>query len=455
MSTFIVVKDIDDDDLAEIKKEIKRLKKQLTTEKQFISRAANKATNLDSESLTEVVDDTTILEVTEALDRLTTPFNLFTEIVHRITHLLLIQETLEEPADQVKTKAELGHLEDEQNKYEDKVFKPARAALMKIKRQQTGGTPSHPGTHTTSERQWKPVEHIKPGMLLVPEEAGPNELEEWKRRLEAHLKGHESQNLRDINIIVGDYIHQDVKGSISFNPEEKLPIFNGKKSIVGKLEELWDRRNPLPLLRSKVFQINGYPDETFDKWHERAKKAFSKAELDKLDKDAIEGLIILMRYNGPHADEIRNKAVQSKKFKDGIIHVADIAEIAHTEEAIATFNKKDKDTSQVNKIQGKYAGKGNQGKGRKHEGPKHEFIEILRKEGKCFSCARPRHAKGQECNRKTFTCNFCNMSGHTKPACTFHYDFKTHGKPYKPHERKTEAAPQQTAQASQATGTNA
>ena len=96
--------------------------------------------------------------------------------------------------------------------------------------------------------------------------------------MKAHLDGHEDQNVKNINIIVGDLLHKDVKSAINFDPKATTPIFSEKENgtkqenlLEERLREYWDRRNPLSKLRSEAFGLQSTKYEKFDQWKSRAK----------------------------------------------------------------------------------------------------------------------------------------------------------------------------------------
>ena len=328
--------------------------------------------------------------------------------------------------------------------------KAAKAARKFIKSKTAPKTAESTTKPDSSTKVWKPVEHYKPGILNGPKEVSLYEFDDWIRHLRAHLKGHETQDIKEINLIVSDLIIKDVRGSINFEPDNTTPIFSKglEESIETQLRNYWMRFNPLSKIRSKVFEIQGYKHETFDQWRARAKQAFALAELDKLDKDSIEALIILMRFAGPTAKALREKVVESEDFKKGNIHQDKIAEIAHEMESTAEYNKEDQEEiGQVNKLNGKYDKK------KENKKTRHEYLQILSKEGKCFHCAN-KHDRNQKCNPEKFTCNFCKKPRHTTPACTYKWD-KEHNRPDRLAAEKKRASENQQASAQQGANTNA
>ena len=427
---------LNEEDQESINKEIKRLLKRHSAQKKLISREANK----DPAKLRHEDREEYIERVEGAIKKLKAPLDLYDAIYQRLNHLYTLLEELHDPeakdAAEIKEELskEIGQLNDEQTKYEEEIHAPAHCALRKILRdlKTQRGPSSTQSTATTShasQQNWKPKECYKPGTLQAPAEVNLQQFEDWFGRLKAHLEGHEHQNVKNINIIVGDLIHKDVKSAVNFDPKATTPIFSEKEdgtkqenSLEGRLKDYWERKNPLSKLRSEAFGLQSTKFETFDQWKSRAKQKFSKADLINIDVPTMEGLIVLMNFHGPYCDEIRKKAVE--KFKEGNITIADIEVIAQEIEMVETLNEK-QDPSQLNKLHFKGD------KNNKYKKEMHAHLKELSKQGKCFSCAN-KHEKGKKCKKEAFTCNFCNKPNHTRPACTSYYDhLKAGGTPSK------------------------
>ena len=361
MSEFQVVDPtLDEENAKEIRKEIKRLNSRFSSQKKLISKEANK----DPNRLRQDDQEEYMESVKEAIQKLETPFFLFDSIYKQLTHLYTLLEELddpEEPAD--KLSKEIEKLNEDSTTYEETIYAPVHCALKKIRKD---------------------------------------------------LKG-------ALNVIVGDLIHKDVKSAVNFDPKGTTPIFSEKQdgtkqenSLEERLRKYWDIRNPLSKLRSEAFGLQSTKYETFNQWKARAKQKFSKADLDNMDGPTIEGLIVLMNFNGPHCEEIRKKTVE--KFKDGKITITEIEQIAQEIEMVEALNgTNDQDSSQLNKLNSK------NDKNNKNNKGMHQHLKDLSKQGKCFACAI-KHKKGEKCQKEKFTCNFCEKVGHTKPACTFYYD---------------------------------
>ena len=430
---FIVEKDINTKDFKAMQEEIGRLTKQLGYVKTQITNAEKEVRKLEKneELLTSDVDEIKRERVTNKLETLQKAYTSFEEIAVRIHYFHTCQLDIGAETDTIKVDEEITALDKAKETYEDKYYS-ARAVGLRIKNAQNGPPTARTTStisHASHKHNWKPTECYKPGILQVPAEVNLQQFEEWIGRLKAHLEGHEHQNVKNINIIVGDLIHKDVKSAINFDPKATTPIFSEKEdgtkqenSLEGRLKDYWERKNPLSKLRSEAFGLQSTKYETFDQWKSRAKQTFSKADLSNINGPAIEGLIVLMNFHGPYCDEIRKKVVE--KFKEGIITIPDIEAIAQEIELVETMNDK-QDPSQLNKLH--FKGDKND----KNKKPMHQHLKNLSKEGKCFSCAG-KHGKDNKCKRESFTCIFCKKPNHTKPACTSYYDhLKAGGTPSK------------------------
>ena len=425
MAEFQVVNPtLDEENAKEIRKEIKRLTSRFSSQKKLISKEANK----DPNRLRQDDQEEYMESVKEAIQKLETPFFLFDSIYKQLTHLYTLLEELddpEEPAD--KLSKEIEKLNEESTKYEETIYAPVHCALKKIRKDlkgalnQTTSNSENNFVNSSSQKVWKPNDCFKPPPLQIPDEVNLQQLDDWIDRLKAHLEGHHTQNIKNVNIIVGDLIHKDVKSAVNFDPKGTTPIFSEKQdgtkqenSLEERLKKYWDIRNPLSKLRSRAFGLQSTKYETFNQWKARAKQEFSKADLDNMDGPTIEGLIVLMNFNGPHCEEIRKKTVE--KFKDGKITITEIEQIAQEIEMVEALNgTNDQDSSQLNKLNSK------NDKNNKNNKGMHQHLKDLSKQGKCFACAI-KHKKGEKCQKEKFTCNFCEKVGHTRPACTFYYD---------------------------------
>ena len=429
MSEFqVVVATLDEENAKEIRKEIKRLSSRFSSQKKLISKEANK----DPNRLRQDDQEAHMESVKEAIEKLETPFFLFDKIYRQLTHLYTLLEELknpEEPED--KLKKELEQLNEESTKYEESIYAPPHIALRKILKGLKTATnqlannsvntnnSANNSVNSSSHKNWKPTECYKPVILQSPEEVNLQQFDDWIDRLKAHLDGHETQNVKNINIIVGDLIHKDVKSAVNFDPKATTPIFSEKQdgtkqenSLEERLTDYWDRKNPLSKLRSEAFGLHSTNYEKFDQWKARAKQKFANADLANIDGPTIEALIVLMNFHGPHCDEIRKKTVE--KVKEGKITITDIEQIAHEIEMVESLNGK-QDSSQLNRLNSK------NDKNNKNNKGMHQHLKDLSKAGKCFACAI-KHKKGEKCQKENFTCNFCEKVGHKKPACTYYYD---------------------------------
>ena len=426
-----LVRDIKTDNKDEVTKEIDRVQAMFKTKKSNLTKTMNKITELRtaiSEGTSDVVSDPhegnikIVKKFITRLDKCNGEFELVHERLDTLHNFL-------KAFDENAAEKGLTTLDDDFEEYNSN-YNDTYTNIVKIESDQdkeravnipqTNNSAIN-SVNSSSQKIWKPNDCFKPPPLQIPDEVNLQQLDDWIDRLKAHLEGHHTQNIKNVNIIVGDLIHKDVKSAVNFDPKGTTPIFSEKEdgteqenSLEERLKKYWDIRNPLSKLRSEAFGLQSTKYETFNQWKARAKQKFSKADLDNMDGPTIEGLIVLMNFNGPHCEEIRKKTVE--KFKDGKITITEIEQIAQEIEMVEALNgTNDQDSSQLNKLNSK------NDKNNKNNKGMHQHLKDLSKQGKCFACAI-KHKKGEKCQKEKFTCNFCEKVGHTRPACTFYYD---------------------------------
>ena len=285
-----------------------------------------------------------------------------------------------------------------------------------------------------TEKAWKPQETFKPFVLPPPDDSTEKELDEWIMKLKAYLGGHETQPLENVKLAVMDLIHEDTRGLIEFSASKPRPIF-GENSVVASLIKMWAIRNPRTKRITRAFELRTLPNETHQQFSARAKEIWRRAEIGKLDEEHLLAQTILHKYTGENHKEIRSKVLDSDTFreKQGLIVPADIDEIALRIEIEKHYNTEDEPPANVGRIE-------NSGKGGYKKGPLHVHLQQLKKENKCFLCAKSHPRNGPRCNRENLTCDFCGMKGHSKPACT-HWHDKVNNKPSRLREDHPANAP--------------
>ena len=448
-----LVRDIKTDNKDEVTKEIDRVQAMFRTKKSNLTKTMNKITELRtaiSDGTSDVVSDPhegNINIVTKFIIRLDKCNSEF-ELVHeRLDTLHNYLTALDKSAAEKGLKNLDVNFEEYNSNYNDTSINIVKIQSDQEKEKamntpQTNNS-ANTSTNSSSQKAWKPNDWYKPSSILQsPDEVNLQQLDDWIDRLKAYLDGHHTENIKNINIIVGDLIHKDVKGAVNFDSKATIPIFTEKpdgtkqeNSLESKIREYWDGKNPLSKLRSKAFGLHSKQYEKFDQWKDRAKQALSRADLHNITAEAIEGLIVLMNFHGPHCEEIRKRSID--KFKEGDITVSDIEQIAHEIEMAEALNEKE-DADQLNRLDSK----GTRNKNDNKKRTLHPYQQKLAKEGKCFACAY-KHERGK-CKNEKFNCNFCKKDGHTKKACYLFWDQQNQqkGKESKPNQARplTEAS---------------
>ena len=125
--------------------------------------------------------------------------------------------------------------------------------------------------NSSAQKNWKPTDCFKSIILQFPDEVNLLQLDDWVHQLKAHLDSHHTQNIKNVNIVVGDLIHKDVKSAVNFDPKGTTPIFSEKQDgtkqenmLEERLKKYLDIRNPLSKLRSEAFGLQSTKCETFN-----------------------------------------------------------------------------------------------------------------------------------------------------------------------------------------------
>ena len=399
-----LVRDIKTDNKDEVIKEIDRVQAIFKTKKSNLTKTMNKITELRtaiSDGTSDVVSDphegniNIVTKYITRLEKCNGEFELVRERLDTLHNFL-------KPLDETVAVKGIETLDEDFEEYNTS-YDTAYVNILKIKSDQDKEkavndpqqiNSSNNSMNLSSQKNWKPTECYKPVILQSPEEVNLQQFDDWIDRLKAHLDGHETQNVKNINIIIGDLIHKDVKSAVNFDSKATTPIFSEKQdgtkqenSLEEKLRDYWDRKNPLSKLRSEAFGLHSTNYEKFDQWKARAKQKFAKADLDNMDGPTIESLIILMNFHGPHCDEIRKKTVE--KVKEGKITITDIEQIAHEIEMAEALNEKE-DPYQLSRLDSR----GTRNKNDNKKRTLHPYQQKLAKEGKCFACAY-KHERGK------------------------------------------------------------
>jgi hypothetical protein len=302
-------------------------------------------------------------------------------------------------------------------------------------------------TTTTSDKRWKPRDEYKPDRLHLSDR--PTVLDTWVSKLKSYLSGHENQPHNDLFNLLDGLIDDEIKTAINFNRREETPIF-GENGLVEQIFEIWKKEYPINKLRMALFDMKCGPSEDWNSWEAKMKEEASKADLNALKGEDILALLIIMKYEGPHAvkikSELSKKANSSDKKEICLLQARQI----YSDEK---YSSKFVTTSTVKQINPQQGGKNpNRGQrqtndkgstrsghavynqnqtraGTNRTGTKFmdtEKAKEMVKEGRCTRCYKqncPGKAKDKECpDIKTLSCTYCKKlnkpgTGHVEGAC--------------------------------------
>ena len=308
--------------------------------------------------------------------------------------------------------------------------------------------PAKEPTTTTSDKRWKPRDEYKPDRLHLSDR--PTVLDTWVSKLKSYLSGHENQPYNDLFNLLDCLIDDQIKTSINFNRVVETPIF-GENGVVEQIFEKWKKEYPINKLRMALFEMKCGPSEDWNTWEAKMKEEASKADLNALKGEDILALLIIMKYEGPHAvkikSELSKKANSSDKKEICLLQARQIYSDEQYSSNFVTPSTVKQITPQQggknpNRGQRQTNDKGstrsghavyNQNQTRSGTGRKGtkfmdtEKAKEMVREGRCIRCYKTTcpgaKAKDRDCpDFKTLSCTYCKKlnkpgTGHVVDAC--------------------------------------
>ena len=225
--------------------------------------------------------------------------------------------------------------------------------------------------------------------------------------------------------LVSGLMTESLKVAINFNRSEELLLYTPNENgdyLVGRLENYWDSQFPINIRRNAIFGVVQKPGETFLELKARVIDLFSRADVMKMSEVEMIGFFCMKALIGEEGKKIRDLALDNLKgAKAGV-------EIVHLESAYNTIVSKSKhdelDNRNLEQARRVDHQRGNTGRDQrtKSGGPLHPKLAELRKEGKCFFCARQNCQRKDACIAKGKTCDHCKLQNHLIAACKKKYD---------------------------------
>ena len=306
--------------------------------------------------------------------------------------------------------------------------------------------PAKEPTTTTSDKRWKPRDEYKPDRLHLSDR--PTVLDTWVSKLKSYLSGHEKQPHNDLYNLLDCLIDDDIKTSINFNRRDETPIF-GENGLVEQIFEIWKKEYPINQLRLALFDMKCGPNEDWNSWEAKMKEEASKADLNALKGEDILALLIIMKYEGPHAGKIKTelskKANSSdtkeicllqerqiysdEKYASKFVTPSTVKQV--TQQGGKNANRGQKQTNDKGSTRSGYAvyNQNQTRSGTSRKGTKFmdtEKAKEMVREGRCTRCYKqncPGKAKDKECpDIKKLSCTYCKKlnkigTGHVEDAC--------------------------------------
>ena len=304
-------------------------------------------------------------------------------------------------------------------------------------------------TTTTSDKRWKPRDEYKPDRLHLSDR--PTVLDTWISKLKSYLSGHEKQPHNDLYNLLDCLIDDDIKTEINFNRRDEIPIFgeNGD-SLVEQILEIWKKEYPINKLRMALFEMKCGPNEDWNSWEAKMKEEASKADLNALKGEDILALLIIMKYEGPHATKIKSelskkanssdekeicllqarKIYSDEKYSSRFVTPCTVKKIT-PQQGGKNPNRGQRQANDKGSTRNSYAvyNQNQTRSGTSRKGTKFmdtEKAKEMIKEGRCTRCYKqncPGKAKDKQCpDLKTLSCTYCKKinkigTGHVEDAC--------------------------------------
>ena len=450
---FQVEKDIDITDFAKVEEEVKRLMKQLGYVKTQVTNAEKGVKTLEKteDLLTSNVDGAKRLRVSKSLENLEKAYESFEEIAGRISYFHTCQQDLVlangTEAQVKKVNEDITEFDTAKDTYDNKYWL-AQSIGLRIQSKQSGPVSTN-STATTSDKRWKPRDEYKPDKLHLSDR--PTALDTWVSKLKSYLSGHEKQPHNDLYNLLDCLIDDEIKTEINFNRRDEIPIFgeNGD-SLVEQILEIWKKEYPINKLRMALFEMKCGPNEDWNSWEAKMKEEASKADLNALKGEDILALLIIMKYEGPHATKIKSelskkanssdekeicllqarKIYSDEKYSSRFVTPSTVKQIT-PQQGGKNPNRGQRQANDKGSTRSSYAVY-NQNQTRSGTSRKStkfmdtEKAKEMIKEGRCTRCYKqncPGKAKDKKCpDIKTLSCTYCKKinkidTGHVEDAC--------------------------------------
>ena len=450
---FQVEKDIDITDFAAVEEELKRLVKQLGYVKTQVTNAEKGVKTLEKteDLLISNVDGAKRLRVSKSLENLEKAYESFEEIAGRISYFHTCQQDLVlangTEAQVKKVNEDITEFDTAKDTYDNKYWL-AQSIGLRIQSKQSGPVSTN-STATTSDKRWKPRDEYKPDKLHLSDR--PTALDTWVSKLKSYLSGHEKQPHNDLYNLLDCLIDDEIKTEINFNRRDEIPIFgeNGD-SLVEQILEIWKKEYPINKLRMALFEMKCGPNEDWNSWEAKMKEEASKADLNALKGEDILALLIIMKYEGPHATKIKSelskkanssdekeicllqarKIYSDEKYSSRFVTPSTVKQIT-PQQGGKNPNRGQRQANDKGSTRNGYAvyDQNQTRSGTSRKGTKFmdtEKAKEMIKEGRCTRCYKqncPGKAKDKKCpDIKTLSCTYCKKinkigTGHVEDAC--------------------------------------
>ena len=273
----------------------------------------------------------------------------------------------------------------------------------------------------------KTVTDLKPKYSLSFDNT-PMELSTWITGFKAYFEASKLHKLPldQQQAFLRQYLSPSVWIAIKTHINIETPIFKNpldleEDSCESIIEEQFQVQYPLIMRRHKFFTYERKGNQTFTDFVSKLEELATAANLENLEMNDYKLFRIIAGLNDPKCvDKILSIPLQDFNFEEvkrvGVQYqtAKNYSGLNPTHQVNQVSGKKNsnfkKNSSHYNSIKSSYNGP-NSGSSIQNK------LNNLRQQGKCISCGKQAHNKGQTCPLKSATCHKCGIKGHIAPVC--------------------------------------
>ena len=413
-----IIRDIDETDLQACAAEVERLKKKKRGYKAAFTQILNVIDRLiqSAKGADNKIDksESTRLALERAFEKLEQRYEKLEKVNYRILSINQV------PDDQTGFQEAI---DANTASYTERIEAYGQLKLAMMPNQNQPG-PNDDG----SKVNIKTVTNLKPSFSLSFDNT-PMELSNWINCFKAYFEASRLHTLPldQQQAFLRQYLSSNVWTAIKqhINIETRIfknPLDADEESCESIIEEAFEVQYPLIMRRHKFFTYERKGNQTFTDFVSKLEELALAANLENMEMNDYKLFRIIAGLNDPKcADKILSIPLQDFTLEE----VKRVGVQYQTAKNYSGLNP----THHVNQVSGKKNPTSNRNSNHNKNSGKSSYsspnpssstqskLNNLRQQGKCTSCGRKAHSKGQACPLKSATCHKCGLKGHIAPVC--------------------------------------